>query len=983
MGRCARCGAGLEDEPAGLCAKCLVDETVGPDSSLGELKALLLQPPPTAAKGHAPAWWSPGTLLSGRYMVLSELGHGGMSVVLAAYDTRLDRRVAIKLLHPGRPCGDGELKARMEREARAMARLNHPHVVQVYDSGYLEDGSFFISMEYVEGQTLRGWCQTRRCSWREVLEVYLAAGRGLAAAHAAGLIHRDFKPDNVLVGRDGRVRVTDFGLARFELSELPAPEHEQLATPPPDAWKSPLTHSGWLLGTPLYMAPELLRSRGTADVRSDLFSFCVSLHESLHGRLPFGESACLRDLLDRRLTPPPQGSPVPGWVTRVLYQGLREDPRQRPASMEELLAALEADPEQRHRARRLAVPLALGALLLLPLASWSWGHLREPGCDLQAERLAGVWDGKVKARVEKALLGTGLPYARDTAGRVSTLLDDYARTWVGMRTAVCAEVRAQPGVPEGRTLLEEHCLERRLGQMRAVTELLARGPEAGLLPKAVEVVQALPPLEDCRSERVLADGGLPSGSPELQVKVMRLQGELDRLPPLYAAGRYQEGLELYEKLRRELESVEHAPLRAQALGWRARFEQAVGSYEKAGESAQQAVRLSARGGDVTQSSLAWNMLALVKGVRQGRYQLSEMLLMDEMLESMTELSRDDRVRIESLMTRGSMLYGQGKYEEARERQERALALAEAVLKPEHHAVPDLLNNLGLTYKALGRYEEARHCYERALALRQQLFGSEHPQVASSLSNLGALLAAEGRHEEARARHEQALAMMERVLTPAHPNITLALNSLAGEFQTLGQYEEAAARFEQVRLRLEKQFGAESPMGIIVHINLCSVLVDLGRYEEARAKCERALALGEKTGSKNHLGFVHHYLGRVFAGRNQHARARMKYERSLALLEETLGPKHPECVPPLLGLAELHLARGRPTQALALLERAMDIASPFWRAEVRFPLARALWESGKDRMRSRELATEALLHYQRLGHPKRHELERWLAAHPLP
>ena len=180
--------------------------------------ATLVRPPGSSAPGPAgkeelPESMAPGCTLVGRYTVLERRGQGGMGVVLAAYDARLDRRVALKVLRRG-PHGSAGEEARLEREAQAMAQLSHPHVVAVYDTGALEDGSLFIAMEYVAGQTLRQWCSRAERSWREVLEAYLAAGRGLAAAHAAGLIHRDFKPDNVLVGEDGRVRVTDFGLAR-------------------------------------------------------------------------------------------------------------------------------------------------------------------------------------------------------------------------------------------------------------------------------------------------------------------------------------------------------------------------------------------------------------------------------------------------------------------------------------------------------------------------------------------------------------------------------------------------------------------------------------------------------------------------------------------------------------------------------------------------------------------------------------------------
>jgi serine/threonine-protein kinase len=342
----------------------------------------------------------PGRPLAGRYTVLEQLGQGGMGVVLAAYDARLDRRVALKLLLPRREArGDEAARARLLREAQAMARLSHPNVVAVYDAGSLEDGHIFIAMEMVEGQTLRQWTKERARSWREVLEAFLAAGRGLAAAHAAGLVHRDFKPENVLVGRDGRVRVTDFGTA--------------------------LTLPGAVPGTPRYLAPELLTG-APADARSDVFAFCVSLHEALFHQYPFpGDTVRerLRAMAQGQLAPLPTRTEVPAWVGRVLREGLSADPRERPPSMEALLLALSRSPAG-SRARWLALAASLVVGLGLATSAgvaWRLHATERAGRHL---RTGGDQQAHLRFLLARALAGTGstAEQVREQVSQVRALL---------------------------------------------------------------------------------------------------------------------------------------------------------------------------------------------------------------------------------------------------------------------------------------------------------------------------------------------------------------------------------------------------------------------------------------------------------------------------------------------------------------------------------------------------------------------------------
>ncbi len=321
----------------------------------------------------------------GRYVVQGCIGAGAMGIVYTARDPDLGRDVALKLMR-----GDGVAnsssgsRGRLLREAQAMAKLAHPDVITVYDVGTVGD-EVFIAMELVDGTTLGEWMRTPR-SWRDVLAVMRKAGEGLAAAHAAGIVHRDFKPDNVLVSRDGRVRVTDFGLARQAPSadstaSAPTEDLAPDGTPPArtlpfgEVSRSPLavSRTGTLAGTPAYMAPELIAG-GAADARSDLFAFCVTFHEALYGQRPFGGAtlpALAASVEAGRIRTPSRGERVPGWLTQAIVRGLDARPENRPSSMRALLDMLDQGPRRTTIARAgiaaaLTVVLVLGTLAIVP-----------------------------------------------------------------------------------------------------------------------------------------------------------------------------------------------------------------------------------------------------------------------------------------------------------------------------------------------------------------------------------------------------------------------------------------------------------------------------------------------------------------------------------------------------------------------------------------------------------------------------------------
>jgi ABC-type branched-subunit amino acid transport system substrate-binding protein len=298
----------------------------------------------TAGTSTAPSRTEPPILKRndrvGRYVILEAIGAGGMGRVYAAHDPALDRTIALKLLRSDVAIPD--LESRLLREAKAMARVSHPHVIAVHDAGRHGD-QVYIAMELVDGGTLRTWLTAAKRSWRAVLDVYLRAARGLVEAHAAGIVHRDFKPDNVLVGDDGAVvRVTDFGLARASHDAEPGEGSTDAPSDEDGSLDAPLTRTGALIGTPVYMAPEQ-HAGGVADARADVYSFCVALYEGLYGERPFVGTTLVElhaAKLAEQIRPAPRGSKVPLRLRRALLEGLRASADARYPSMQRAIDAL-------------------------------------------------------------------------------------------------------------------------------------------------------------------------------------------------------------------------------------------------------------------------------------------------------------------------------------------------------------------------------------------------------------------------------------------------------------------------------------------------------------------------------------------------------------------------------------------------------------------------------------------------------------------
>ncbi|MCP3138639.1 serine/threonine-protein kinase [Pyxidicoccus xibeiensis] len=841
-----------------------------------------------------------GTAL-GRYVLLERLGAGGMGVVYAAFDPELERKVAVKLLRsrPEDARAAAEGQARLLREAQAMARLSHPHVLPVFDVGVVGD-RVFVAMELVEGRDARQWREQAPRTWAQVLAVYLQAARGLSAAHAAGLVHRDFKPENVLVGTDGRARVMDFGLARAAAG---APGAAGAAP----HWR--VTLEGQVQGTPAYMAPEQWRGE-PADARSDQFAFCVALWEALAGQRPFASGGPA----DSRPTWPAPERRVPAAVRRALLLGLSASPDGRFASMKDLVAALER--ASRRRGLGLGVTLGLGALtaVLLVVAPRT-----APPCSGAPARVESVWGPRSAARLERTFHSTGLPFAGDVLTTVRTELDAYAQGWSRLYTEACLATHERQAQPEAVLSLRMACLERRLGELGALVEVLSAA-DREVVARAPSAVHALTALEGCSDvAALLSQVPLPAGG-EARARVDAVHRQLAQARALLGAGRYAEGVSLARALEVEARQAAHAPVHAEVLALLARLELEAG---EAGAEARllearyatEASRLDALSAEtaVHLSSHLWSRGERARAEEWWRHAEA----------TLRRLGTDARLEALLLNRRAMMYATSNRYPEAVELTHRALALLEGLHGPEHPALAEPLLRAA-RYLRTGHEQEALGLARRALALRQRALGPDHPEVAEAWSTLGQL-ERDLRHPAAELEAQQrALAILERALGPEHPRVAGAHWDMAVAYENQGASRRALEHQQRAARLLEQTHGPHHHEAAVALLATAQLQHQLGHGREALATALTALERLEALhGADSSLLILEQYgVGELHELLGEDAAALERYRRAALAAERWAHPSQGSLA--WLGQARLHLRHGRLGQARTLVRRALDI-----------------------------------------------------------
>ena len=833
----------------------------------------------------------------GRFTVLEPLGGGGMGVVFVAYDPDLDRKIALKVLRNRGERGRKEVL----REGRALARLKHPNVVAVYEVGVLDD-DVFVAMEYVEGKNLREWLREPR-STAAILARLIEAGRGLAAAHAVDLVHRDFKPENVVIDARGDARVIDFGLAR-PTADLP--ETPQLTV------SVPTTSASVHGGTPAYMAPERLAG-ASGDHRSDQYSFAVTCWEALFGARPTDPPAAT----------PPQARSVPGWLHKVLSRGLSVAPADRYPSTDAMLAALRADPTRRRRA------LAGVALASLAVAGWfGVQNYREAqqvaACTTEGARIDEVWNPATRTTLQGSLLATGVSYATTTAHTADAYLDAQAQALKAARTEACLNVRVR-GTWDSDTLDRSlWCLDERRMELEALLGELSRG-DASAVNWAVEAAAGLSRVQPCQDPARLAS--LPP-LPHDRERVRQLLRDDARVLALRMAGRYDDGLRESLTTLAAAEALQWPPLTARVRRRSGYLLHLVGKYPEAEAALESAYFEATAAGALDVAADAATGLIQIVGYQQARHQdgIRWSRHVDLALAVLDPGDETSSRRADAQNLLAQVHDAMGDYPQAVALHERSLAIREQLHGPAHPVVAVSLNNLANVHYSTKAFATATPLYQRALAIQEQMLGPEHPDVATSLSNLANVHLSTGAYDDARRILERAIAIDEKALGPDHPDLASSLQSLASAHRLTGDHAAARTLLERALAIREKALGPDHPQVALNLSGLATVLARTGAYEEARAMHVRALAIREKALGPDHkdvaislinLAGVHKSLGDL-------AQARALAERALAIGEKTFGPDHLNIVSALDQLALIHVAAGTYDAATQLADRSLAI-----------------------------------------------------------
>ncbi len=643
----------------------------------------------------------------GRFIVLERIGQGAMGVVFAAYDPELDRKVAIKVLIER----DNEAPEanRVAAEARAMARLSHPNVVHVYEVGQ-HNGRLFIAMEFIRGVSLRQWLTDPR-SIADRLGACLQAGRGLAAAHAAGVTHRDFKPENIIVGDDGISRVLDFGLAKP--TDLPSTDPTGASNSRPDT-RAMVTAS--VHGTPGYIAPEVLRG-APASARSDRFSLAVTVWEALTGQLPFG-GATTEARLSRTLRGriPDDAPRPPARIERVLRRELEGTGF---ATVEELLAALARDPGP-VRLRRAMILIAATTLASAYIAGGRWDREAAPEpaapCGGATEIFDRTWAAADRAQATQTLAKLG-EYGRVAAPRVAGAIERFASEWIeGHHDACMARERGE--LTDDLVDRRMTCLDRHRSALAALREVIDTA-ESGELAALTIAAEGLPRPSDCGElDR------LEQQNAAIPADVKPLAHEIARANMAYRSGRTLTLRARVDELIAAAREAGHPSLLAKLLYLDGLMRIDAEDDTGAKISLLEATKVAFAAGEETLALQAWSNRVWVQAIAgdSDDFPSPESI---EIIETLAERHSDDPMIVGIYANLGSVAQVFGRRAEARRVLERGIEIAGRIGDRTRSGLPYILSNVAI---CIDDPAERQRAHDRAVAVHTEVLGAEHPRT---------------------------------------------------------------------------------------------------------------------------------------------------------------------------------------------------------------------------------------------------------------
>ncbi|MEM7155955.1 MAG: tetratricopeptide repeat protein [Myxococcota bacterium] len=925
-------------------------------------------PSPTATGPQSPGTELPRGAEIGRYLVLEPLGQGAVGVVYAAYDPELDRRLALKLLQPRRAASDPEgWRARLVREARALASISHPNVVAIHDVGTHRD-EVFIAMELVPGGTLTQWLRQTPRSPAAIVQAFAAAGRGLAAAHEHGLVHRDFKPANVMMGDDGRVRVMDFGLARMTETELPTPATGLVGS------VTDGTATGTLVGTPAYMAPEQLRGKA-ADARSDQFAFCVALHEALFGVRPFlgHDIDSLRDAIEQGQVERGSNARTSARVRRVLRRGLSAEPEARFPDMPTLLRELEP--------RRTGAWLGPMLLLLGLAAGGALAHRwEEPAavatpCDEMPENLDDLWSDARQQQVAQRLNDSGRAHAARTVTLVHEAIDGHATRWSELRAQACGA-----SLPSATTDDALACLRRNRRDVEALLETLANA-DGAVADEAARMTLSLPRPESCTAEGMQGHWAalLPDG--EARAEAEAILDDLVQPRALSRAGQAADAAEAVTAAVERARALGHRPAIVEALLLLAQVHHEQGQSQTALREYEDAALLATEAGYRHGAVRAWTRVAKLRELVARQQQRAAMTVRLAQAE-LDAFGGDDELAAKLDMVRGDVAFKSGERTEALAAYQRARQRYEQLDDVLGQA--DALAKLARLHRRDGQTDEVFALIDALEAMYVAELGPEHPMVGLAMSLRGEALNGSQRFEEAR----QVLTRALEIQGPDTQQAAATHDHLGTVLVELGEYEAAAEHHGRAIEVIGKARGEDNPRVVFSLAFRAHAWMGMDRFDLAKQDIERGLAL---TSQNDELLAERE---QILQMRAEVARLEGRFEDAIADLEESVrlltawvGAEHIYTLASRVMLAKSYLANEDPAGARRSLEAAVprireDIPRP-WAGQARFVLAIALAGLERDRPQARALAERALADFQASDEQDLvAEVTEWLAEHPI-